>query len=60
MLKSEPKSYVRIPYLGCLIDSRFQVVNTIFVLSFENSIDRTSYVEYYPPKVEIKDYTIKI
>ena len=55
MLKSEPKSYVRIPYLGCLIDSRFQVVNTIFVLSFENSIDRTSYVEYYPPKVEIKD-----
>ena len=29
------------PYLGCLINPGFQGVNRLFVLSFENSDDRT-------------------
>ena len=29
-------------------------------MSFENENGRTSYSEYYLPKVEIKDYNVKI
>ena len=42
------------------MDSSFQGVNRLSVLSFENSTDRISYTEYYLPKVEIKDYNVKI
>ena len=37
-----------------------QEVNRIFVLSFENENDRTEHTGYYLPKVEIKDYNVKI
>ena len=30
------------------------------MLSFENENDRISHSEYYLPKVEIKDYSVKI
>ena len=30
------------------------------MLSFENENDRTAHTEYYLPKVEIKDYNVKI
>ena len=47
-------------YLDFLIDSSFQEVNKCFVLLFENEIDRKVYTWYYLPKVEIKDYNVKI
>ena len=43
-----------------LINPRFQGVNRLFVLSFENEDGRTSHSTYYLPKVEIKDYNIMI
>ena len=38
----------------------FQVVNRLFVLSFENENDRTSHSNCYLPKVVIKDYNAMI
>ena len=46
--------------LNYLIDPTFSNVNRLFVLSFENEEDRTSYYTYYMPTVEIKDYNILI
>ena len=46
--------------LNHLVDPIFQGVDRLFVLSFENEDDRTSHSEYYLPKVEIKDYNVKI
>ena len=46
--------------LNCLIDPAFSNVNRLFVLSFENEDDRTSYYKYYMPSVEIKDYNVLI
>ena len=43
-----------------MINSSFQGVNRLFVLSFENENDRTSHSTYYLPKVEIKDYNVMI
>ena len=48
------------PYLDYLIDPGFQGVNRHFVLSFENTTDRTVHMKYYLPAVEIKDYTVVI
>ena len=47
-------------YLNHLVDPSFQGVNTHFVLSFENEDDRTLHSTYYVPKVEIKDYSVRI
>ena len=41
--------------LNYLIDKTFTKVNRLFVLSFENEEDRTSFSKYYVSKVEIKD-----
>ena len=41
-------------HLSYLIDPTFTKVNRLFVLSFENEEDRTSFSNYYVPKVEIK------
>ena len=46
--------------LNYLIDTTFRNVNRLFVLSFENEDDRTSYYKYYLPSVEIKDYNVLI
>ena len=46
--------------LNYLIDTTFSNVNRLFVLSFENEDDRTSYYKYYLPSVEIKDYNFLI
>ena len=46
--------------LNYLIDTTFSNVNRLFVLSFENEDDRTSYYKYYLPNVEIKDCNILI
>ena len=41
-------------HLNHLIDPPFLKANRLFVLSFENEEDRTSFSNYYVPKVEIK------
>ena len=46
--------------LNYLIDPTFSNVNRLFVLSFENEDDRTSYYKYYMPSVEVKDYNVLI
>ena len=35
-------------------------MNRLFVLSFENENERTSFSKYYVPKVEIKDFDVLI
>ena len=47
-------------YLNYLIDPTFTKVNRLFVLSFKNEEDRTSFSKYYVPKVEIKDFNMLI
>ena len=48
--------------LNYLIDPTYFQVNRLFVLSFENEEDRTSFMyrNYYVPKVEIKDINVLI
>ena len=46
--------------LNYLIDPTFNRVNRLFVLSFENEDDGTSFSKYYTPSVEIKDFNILI
>ena len=41
--------------LNYLIDPTFTKVNRLFVLSFKNEEDRTSYFKCYTPSIEIKD-----
>ena len=54
------KTYEQNRYLNHLVDPSFQGVSTHFVLSFENEDDRTLHSTYYVPKVEIKDYNVRI
>ena len=46
--------------LNYLIDPTFNKVNRLFVLSFENEEDRTSFLTNHTPKVEIKDFNVLI
>ena len=48
------------PYSDYLIDLRFQGVNRLFILSFENNGHRTGYWQCFLPTVEIKGYNIMI
>ena len=43
-----------------LIDTNFQGVNRLFVLSFKDGNSRESHKQYYLPTVEIKDYSVMI
>ena len=43
-----------------MVEPRFQGVNRLFVLAFENDTQRTSYSDYYLPNVEIKNYNVMI
>ena len=47
-------------HLNHLIVSTFTKVNRLFVLSFKNKEDRTSFSKYYVPKVEVKDFNVLI
>ena len=58
--QSDPKTYAQNRYLNHLFNPTFQIVNRHLVLSFENEDDRISHSNYYPPKVEIKDYNVRI
>ena len=55
---SEMSNQTKNNNLNYLIDPTFTNVNRLFVLSFENEDDRTSFSKYYVPKVEIKDFNI--
>ena len=46
--------------LNYLIDPTFSNINRLFVLSFENEDDRSSYYKYYISNVEIKDCNVLI
>ena len=57
---SEMPNPTEIHNLNYLIDPTFSKVNRIFVLSFKNDQDRTSFTKFYTPKVEIKDGNVLI
>ena len=42
------------------IDPRFQVVNKVFILSFERTTDETVHTKFYLPAAEFKDYNVII
>ena len=46
--------------LNYLIDPTLIKINKLFVLSFENENDRTSFLRYYVPNVQIKDFNVLI
>ena len=58
--RSEMTNQTKTNHLNHLIDPTFIKVNRLFVLSFENEEDRTSFSKYYVPKVEIKDFNVLI
>ena len=58
--RSEMSNQTKNNNLNHLIYPTFTNVNRLFVLSFENENDRTSFSKYYVPKVEIKDFNVLI
>ena len=58
--RSEMTNQTKTNNLNYLIDPTFNKVNRLFVLSFENEEDRTSFSKYYTPKVEIKGLNVLI
>ena len=56
--RSEMSKQTKTNNLNYLIDSRFDKVNRLFVLTFKNEEDRTSFWKYHTPKVEIKDFNV--
>ena len=57
---SRPALLAQNPNLNYLIDPRFQGVNRLFVLAFENDAQRKVHSGYYLPNVEIKNYNVMI
>ena len=47
-------------HLNHLIDPAFTKINRLFVLSFENKEDRTSFSKHYVPKVKTKYFNVLI
>ena len=54
--KSEMANQTKNNNLNYMTDPSFTKVNRLFVLSFENENNRTSFSKYYAPKVKIKDF----
>ena len=50
--RSEMTNQTKTYHLNHLIDPTFTKVNRLFVLSFENEEDRTSFSKYYVPKLK--------
>ena len=57
---SKPELLAQNPNLNHLVEPRFQGVNRLFVLAFEDDAQRTAHDSYYLPIVEIKGYNIMI
>ena len=58
--RSEMTNQTKTNHLNYLIDPTFTKINRLFVLSFENEENRTSFSKYYLPKVEIKGFNVLI
>ena len=58
--RSEMPNQTKNNNLNYLIDPTFTNVNRLFVLTFENEYDGTSFSKYYLPKVEIKDLNVLV
>ena len=56
--RSEMTNQTKTNHLNNLIDPTFRKVNRLFVSSFKNEEDRTSFSKYYVPKVKIKDFNV--
>ena len=54
--RSEMSNQTNTNNFNYLIDPTVNKVNRLFVLSFENENDRTSFSKYDTPSVEIKDF----
>ena len=57
---SKPEFLAQNPNFNHLVKTSFQGVNKLFVLAFEDDVQRTSNKRYYLPNVEIKDYNVMI
>ena len=57
---SKPELLAQNPNLNHLVETSFQGVNRLFVLSFEGDAQRIVHTGYYLPNVEIKHYNIMI
>ena len=57
---SKPELLAQNPNLNHLAEPGFQGVNKLFVLAFENYMQRTRAKGYYLPNVEIKYYNVMI
>ena len=58
--RSEMTNQTKNNNLNYLIDPTFTKVNRLFVLSFKNENDRTSFSKYYVPNVQVKDFNVLI
>ena len=58
--RSEVTKQAKINKLNYLIDPIFNRANELFVLSFENEEDKTSFSKYYTTRFEIKDLNVLI
>ena len=58
--RSEMSNQTKNNNLNYLIDPIFTNVNRLFVLSFKNEDDRTSFSKYYKPEVKIKYFNVLI
>ena len=58
--RSEMTKQSKTNNLNYLIDGTFTNVNRLFVLSFENEDDRTSFSKYYTASVKIKEFNVLI
>ena len=58
--RSEMTNQTQNNNLNYLIDPTFTKVNRLFVLSFENEDDRTSFSIYYVPNVQTKDFNVLV
>ena len=56
--RSEMSNQTKNNNLNSLIDPTFTNVNRLFILTFENEDDRSSFSKYYLPKTEIKDFNV--
>ena len=57
---SEMSNQTKTNNLNYSIDPKFKKINRLFVLSFENEEERTSFLKYHTTKVEIKDFNVLI
>ena len=57
---SKPELLRQNAQLNYLVELNFHGINRLFVLLFENDVQRISNKRYYLPNIEIKDYNVMI